>query len=77
MRTLSAQLKANKESKGAARDQALRRIWVLKGVLEFDLDKTLMEQVSKKYEKLGLVPESYYMPEFFQGAQEEGKYDQH
>lgn len=46
----------------------LRQIWVLKGVLEYDLDKQLLSKVSNKYEKLGLVPKTYYMPEFYQGA---------
>lgn len=60
-------------SQGGAQQKIQRRIWVLKGVLCFDLDIQLLELVSRKYEKLGLVPQSYYMPEFFYDSQEEVK----
>ena len=44
---------------------------MLKGVLEYELDMQIMQQVSNKYEKLGLVPKTFFMPEFYQGAQNE------
>lgn len=47
---------------------------MLRGVLEHDLNQQLLLQVSAKYEKLGLVPESYFQAEFFQQKREEVKH---
>lgn len=53
-----------KIAKGSSADgiclsEELRALWVVNGVLDHDLDSTLLEEVAKKFAKMGLVPRGY------------------
>ena len=40
-------------------------MWVLRGVLNHDLNMTILELIAAKYERIDIVPTDYYQPELF------------
>ena len=55
-----------KELIDSQRDVLLRRVWVLRGVLDFNLNMSTLEAIAKKYEKLAILPQGYYYPELYE-----------
>jgi len=42
-----------------------RRAWVVRGVLDYDLNISLLEQIIIKFERIDFVPQGYFQPELF------------
>ena len=48
------------------RNMLLRRVWVLRGVLDYNLNMSKLEAIAKKYEQLAILPQGYHYPELFE-----------
>ncbi len=42
-----------------------RELWVIKGVLDHQLDLVLLKQIVSKHESIKTVPKDYFQPEFY------------
>ena len=57
LQLLLSQLEREKHSKGSKnKNRLLRRVWVVRGVLDYDLNLSLLEKVCLKHERIDTVP---------------------
>ena len=47
-----------------------RELWVLNGILEYGFKEEILNKISKKYERIGIVPSSYHQAELYAQAQQ-------
>ena len=47
-----------------------RELWVLNGILEYGFKEEILNKISKKYERIGIVPPSYHQAELYAQAQQ-------
>jgi hypothetical protein len=43
-----------------------RELWVVEGVLKFNLNKVVLDTIVSKFNHIDAVPSGYYYPELFQ-----------
>ena len=57
---------STKELIDSQKEVLLRRVWVLRGVLDYNLNMSKLEAIAEKYEKLAILPQGYFYPELYE-----------